>query len=239
MGGCDANGFSAEFGQAHSVKLDLKLIADIGLVGFPNAGKSTLLKAISAAKPKIASYPFTTIRPNIGVVTYNDGRHISIADLPGLIEGAHMNMGMGHTFLKHVERTNVIVYVVDLHGFQLGPQYAKRSVLETVLLLVKELELYQEDLLNKRAILALNKCDLPDSYEKVMKVRDTFENEKLYADFIETVPSNFVPKGHFSFEKIIPISASKDKNSVLVLKNIIRKELDIIDEEKRLLRATS
>ncbi|KRT80231.1 50S ribosome-binding GTPase, partial [Oryctes borbonicus] len=131
------NGFLGSEGQNYSIKLDLKLISDIGLVGFPNAGKSTLLKAVSHAKPKIASYPFTTVRPNVGIMIYKDFRQISMADLPGLIEGAHANRGMGHRFLKHVERTKIILLVVDINGFQLSPQHEHRTCLDTIVLLNK------------------------------------------------------------------------------------------------------
>jgi serine/threonine-protein kinase OSR1/STK39 len=124
-------------GQARSVKLDLKLLADVGFVGFPNAGKSTLLAAMSRAKPKIASYPFTTIRPNLGVAEFPDLRRITLADLPGLIEGASYNVGMGHKFLKHVERTRLLLFVVDVNGFQFKPGSPRRSALDTILLLNK------------------------------------------------------------------------------------------------------
>lgn len=147
------NGFLGTKGQAYNVSLDLKLIADVGLVGFPNAGKSTLLKAISHAKPKIADYPckcscclfdccfelfwllVTTVRPNVGKIMYKDLRQISMADLPGLIEGAYANKGMGHSFLKHVERTKLLLLVVDINGFQLAPKYPHRSCLDTIALL--------------------------------------------------------------------------------------------------------
>uniref|UniRef100_A0A2H8TF91 GTP-binding protein 10 n=1 Tax=Melanaphis sacchari TaxID=742174 RepID=A0A2H8TF91_9HEMI len=158
-GGNKTNGYYGLKGESKSIKLELKLIADIGLVGFPNAGKSTLLKAISNAKPKIASYPFTTIRPNIGIMTYDDLQQISMADLPGLIEGAHCNIGMGHRFLRHVERTKLLVVVVDINGFQLNPKHKFRSCLDTVVLLNKELELYKEELLDKPAMLVINKMD--------------------------------------------------------------------------------
>lgn len=115
-GGNKATEFMGLRGQARSVKLDLKLIADVGFVGFPNAGKSTLLKAISRARPKIASYPFTTIQPNLGICEFKDMRRMSLADLPGLIEGASYNLGMGHKFLKHVERTRMLLFVVDVNG---------------------------------------------------------------------------------------------------------------------------
>merc|ERR1712150_105794 len=141
-GGGPSNSWLGQRGQSQHIRLDLRLIADLGLVGFPNAGKSTLLKAISKARPKIASYPFTTIKPNLGHIEYEDEREISMADLPGLIEGAHINVGLGHRFLKHVERTLCNVFVIDIQGFQLNPSSAKRSALETLVLLNKELEMY-------------------------------------------------------------------------------------------------
>ena len=124
-------------GQARSVKLDLKLIADVGFVGFPNAGKSTLLKAISRASPKIASYPFTTLEPNVGIVEFPDLRRLKLADLPGLIEGASYNLGMGHKFLKHVERCSVLLFIVDINGFQFKVDTQHRTAAETVRLLSK------------------------------------------------------------------------------------------------------
>ncbi|XP_035705982.1 GTP-binding protein 10 homolog isoform X2 [Folsomia candida] len=227
IGGCAANGFAAEKGQAHIVTLDLKLIADVGFLGFPNAGKSTLLQALSKARPKIASYPFTTINPNIGIVEFNDFRRISLADLPGLIEGAHANQGMGHKFLKHVERTKLLLFVVDLHGFQISPQHPHRSALETIVLLNKELELYQADLTEKSAILALNKMDLPNSYPIIQNVRKTLTDDKLYSAYINTLPPEFRPSFPMKFEHILSISAQKDQIATTNLKNIIRSQLDI------------
>ena len=131
------------------------------MVGFPNAGKSTLLKAISKARPKIASYPFTTIKPNLGHIQYQeDEREITMADLPGLIEGAHINLGMGHRFLKHVERTRCLIFVIDVQGFQLNPHSVHRTAFETLVLLNKELELYNPDLLSKPAICIVNKVSM-------------------------------------------------------------------------------
>ena len=122
-------------GQRRSIKLDLKLIADIGFVGFPNAGKSTLLKAISRASPKIASYPFTTIQPNLATCDFPDLRRMTLADLPGLIEGASYNLGMGHRFLKHVERCSILLFIVDINGFQFKADSPHRSAVDTVKLL--------------------------------------------------------------------------------------------------------
>nr|CAD7604186.1 unnamed protein product [Timema genevievae] len=186
-GGGPTNNFCGVKGQGHSVTLDLKLIADIGLVGFPNAGKSSLLKAISNAKPKVASYPFTTIRPNIGVLQYPDYRQITMADLPGLIEGAHANIGMGHKFLKHVERTKMLLLIVDIGGFQLSPRHTPRSCLETVLLLNKELELYKEDLLEKPAVLVVNKMDSEGADEKLRAIQSHLKDLAGIDDTFDTV----------------------------------------------------
>ena len=139
------------------LKLELKLVADIGLVGYPNAGKSTFLTAVSNARPKIAPYPFTTLHPVIGVVEYPDFRKLTIADIPGLIDGAHLNVGLGHYFLRHIERTKMLVYVVDVAGVD------GRKPIEDFRILENELEEYMEGL-SKRAVLVLaNKMDLPEA----------------------------------------------------------------------------
>ena len=146
------------------ITLELKAIADVGLVGFPNAGKSSLLTALSRARPKIASYPFTTLRPHVGAVQYEDHFCLRIADIPGLIEGAHANVGMGHAFLRHVERTQVLLFVIDVGGFQLSTGAPFRAALDTLRLLSRELALYQSDALGSRAsVIALNKMDSPNA----------------------------------------------------------------------------
>ncbi|CAG9864007.1 unnamed protein product [Phyllotreta striolata] len=229
-GGHEKNGFLGTKGQAYPVRLDLKLIADIGLVGFPNAGKSTILKAVSHAKPKVASYPFTTIKPNVGILQYKDHRHISMADLPGLIEGAHINKGMGHEFLKHVERTKMILFVVDINGFQLSPQYPHRTCLENVILLIKELELYNKDLLAKPVMLVVNKMDTEGALDKYNAVKGQLKNlQSILSDFPEEVR----PETPVKFYEIIPMSARDSLENVDYLKQRLRDMLDVIAEQQK------
>lgn len=227
-GGTPETHFLGRFGQVHHIRLDLKLIADIGLVGFPNAGKSSLLKSISRAKPKVANYPFTTIKPNKGVISFSDHRQMSIADLPGLIEGAHINVGLGHSFLKHVERTKLLLFIADVQGFQLSPKYPKRSCLETVLLLNKELELYNKDLLQKPAILAVNKMDLPGAKDIFDNIRMSYKNIHTVLD---TIPEEIRPDNVIEFEDIVAISALKPNDTIDELKNLLRKRLDQYADE--------
>jgi GTP-binding protein len=133
--------------------LELKILADVGLVGFPNAGKSTLLASLSAAKPKIASYPFTTLTPNLGFVKYRDNRSFVIADIPGIIEDAHLGKGLGHRFLRHIERNAVLLFMVPCDTDDIEKEFR---------ILMHELEMYNEELLDKPRLLAITKCDLID-----------------------------------------------------------------------------
>ncbi|HEX6972599.1 MAG TPA: GTPase ObgE [Limnochordia bacterium] len=148
-----------EPGEEGWIELELKLIADVALVGFPNAGKSTLIAAMSAARPEIADYPFTTLVPNLGVVSVEPGRSFVVADVPGLIEGAHAGRGLGHAFLRHVERTRVITYVVDAAGTE------GRDPVDDFHTTRRELALYDPALHERPQLVALNKCDLPQSAE--------------------------------------------------------------------------
>jgi GTP-binding protein len=143
-------------GEAWSLRLQLKLLADAGLVGYPNAGKSTLISRISAAKPKIADYPFTTLTPHLGVVSLSDDRSFVVADVPGLIEGAHRGQGLGHQFLRHVERTKVLVYVVDV-----SPASGRQAA-DDLAVIRRELELFRADLLERPQLVAANKTDVLD-----------------------------------------------------------------------------
>ncbi|XP_014674592.1 PREDICTED: GTP-binding protein 10-like isoform X2 [Priapulus caudatus] len=226
-GGAPQNGWNGLKGKAINLTLDLKVIADIGLVGFPNAGKSTLLKAISGAKPKIANYPFTTMRPEIGTIKYEDFRQITVADLPGLIEGAHINIGLGYKFLKHVERTKLLLLVVDINGFQLSQKNYHRSAIETVLLLNKEMELYKEDLLYKPVVVAINKMDTPGAKDKVSEL-----TEQLHTldEVVKQLPEDIRPKRLLRFDHVVPISADK-AHGVEKLKQVLRSVMDLYDDE--------
>jgi len=153
-----------EPGQERWVSLELKLLADVGLVGFPNAGKSTLISRISAAKPKIADYPFTTLIPNLGVVKMPDGDSFVVADIPGLIEGAHQGAGLGHEFLRHVERTRVLIHVIDMAGSE------GRDPLEDFKAINRELESYNPDLARRPQVVAANKMDLPEAGENLQRI---------------------------------------------------------------------
>ena len=154
-----------EKGYEAEVVLRLKILADAGLVGFPNAGKSSLLRQISAAKPKVADYPFTTLDPKLGVVRKGD-EEIVVADIPGLIEDAHVGSGLGFKFLKHIERCHSLIHVIDITNEDLVKSYNT---------IINELKSYDEDLVNKNKIIVLNKCDLLKK-EEIDKIRIDFEN---------------------------------------------------------------
>jgi GTP-binding protein len=153
-----------EPGQEFHLRLRLKLLADVGLVGFPNAGKSTFIARVSAAKPKIADYPFTTLTPNLGVVTLSGERSFAIADVPGLIEGAHSGHGLGHQFLRHIERTKVLIHLVDVSGA------SGRDPVEDFQTIRKELELYNRELLEKPHLVVANKMDAVDEPDRVARL---------------------------------------------------------------------
>jgi GTPase len=155
-----------EPGEAFHLRLTLKLLADVGLVGFPNAGKSTLIARVSAAKPKIADYPFTTLTPNLGVVTMSDQRSFVVADVPGLIAGAHEGHGLGYQFLRHIERTKVLIHLVDVSGA------SGRDPVEDFDTIRRELELYNRELLAKPHLVAANKIDALDEPDRVTRLAD-------------------------------------------------------------------
>ena len=146
-----------EPGQGLSLKLELRILADIGIIGLPNAGKSTLIQAISSANPKIGAYPFTTLSPNLGVIQSRRGKPIVLADIPGLIEGAHKGAGLGIQFLRHVKRTRILLHLIDASSIN------PRSPLEAYTTVKTELELYERTLLQKPQVVVLNKIDLLES----------------------------------------------------------------------------
>ena len=156
-----------ESGKEEWKILELKVLADVGLVGFPNAGKSTLLSVVSAAKPEIANYPFTTLVPNLGIVAYRDHKSFVMADIPGIIEGAHKGKGLGHRFLRHIERNAVLLFMIPADS---------DDILEEYQILLNELGQYNPDLLDKERILAITKCDLLDD-ELMTELKDEFPKD--------------------------------------------------------------
>ncbi len=194
-----------EEGEERIIEVELKTIADVGLVGFPNAGKSTLLGAVSAAKPKVASYPFTTLHPMVGVVDFDDFTRLTIADIPGLIEGAHDNIGLGHEFLKHIERTKLLCYVLDMGGVD------GRLPWEDFESLKRELNLYMKGLDERPTVVIANKMDLEDSQEHL---------ELLQSDYPNLI--------------IIPMSAANDDDFTF-LRETLRNKLAEIKKQEELI----
>ncbi|MBR4693280.1 MAG: GTPase ObgE [Bacilli bacterium] len=191
---------NGEEGEKKFLKVEVKMLADVGLVGLPSVGKSTIISCISASKPKIAAYHFTTLSPNLGVTRSSDGRSFVVADLPGLIEGASLGEGLGDKFLRHIERTRVIAHVVDMAGSEMRDPY------EDFLLINKELGEYNKKLLDKPMIVIANKMDLPEAKENLEEFKkkvdcEIFEvsaamNKGLQqvvdrlADILDTIPMN-------------------------------------------------
>lgn len=171
-----------EPGQEGEFRLEMRIIAEIGLVGYPNAGKSTLLAAVSKARPKIAAYPFTTLHPQIGILEYSDFTRLTICDVPGLIEGAHENVGLGHKFLRHIERCKILVLLLDMAGTE------GRDPWDDYRQLLRELELYDPALVEKPRLIAANKMDEPAAEENLKKF-----------------------KRHMRKTEVVPISAAFDQ----------------------------
>ena len=157
-------------GESRELKLELKVLADVGLLGLPNAGKSTFIRAVSAARPKVADYPFTTLHPNLGMVRVDESRSFVVADIPGLIEGAAEGAGLGHQFLRHLSRTRLLLHIVDM-----APVEGDDEALAQSQAIVQELKKYDEDLYRKPRWLILNKADLLESTERSRRSRIFFE----------------------------------------------------------------
>ncbi len=178
-------------GQEYEIQIELKLLADVGLVGLPNAGKSTLISKISAAKPKIADYPFTTLQPNLGIVKYKDFQSFVVADIPGLIEGAHLGKGLGIRFLKHIERTKLLVFLIDA---TLIDYKAKKT--EDYDILLNELKSYDVQLTKKPRIICFTKIDaLTDEQKKALsKIKFSKGKQKYTILKISAVSGENIPK---------------------------------------------
>lgn len=171
-------------GEEKELILELKLLADVGLVGFPNAGKSTLISVISAAKPKIADYPFTTLTPNLGIVRYAEGKSFTVADIPGLIEGAHLGKGLGIQFLRHIERTKVLVFLIESTSADMKHDYK---------VLLNELTEFNEDLVDRPHVVAITKVDIVDEKTKT-KITKTNFGKKVIVQPISAVTSEGIEK---------------------------------------------
>lgn len=184
-------------GERRDLRLELKVLADVGLLGMPNAGKSTFIRAVSAAKPKVADYPFTTLHPNLGVVRIDENRSFVIADVPGLIEGAAEGAGLGHRFLKHLQRTGILLHLVDLAPFD-----SETDPVAEAKAIVEELRKYDEELYTKPRWLVLNKVDMIPEDEREERINAFLEaygwdagTDNPYADFEPLKPRLFVIAG--------------------------------------------
>ena len=201
-----------------SVVLELKLLADVGLVGFPNAGKSTLLSSISAAKPKIADYPFTTLEPNLGIVSYRGDRSFVMADIPGIIEGASEGKGLGLRFLRHIERNAVLLFMIPADAGDIRREYS---------ILLSELERFNPDLVNKGRVLAITKCDMLDD-----ELIDEMRHSEL-PDGVETVfISSVTGMGLTELKDVLWRTINDEDNRIPA--RITHRDLDVnhrVDEE--------
>lgn len=234
---------NGEPGEIRNLKVELKLLADVGFVGMPSVGKSTLISKISKAKPKIAAYHFTTLSPNLGVVKTVDNRVFVAADLPGLIEGASKGEGLGEAFLKHIERTKVIVHILDMSASE------GRDPYEDYVIINKELENFDKKLMSKPQIIVANKMDLPNSKENLKKFKEKIHSDEVYeisainsqgldnllikiADTLDTTnekplyeEDNFESHVLYKFEEEKPFEIYKDNDVFVVTGDKIEKLL--------------
>jgi len=201
---------SGEPGEERWVVLELRLLADVGLIGYPNVGKSTILSVVSSARPKIANYHFTTIEPNLGVVWLGEGKSFTLADIPGLIEGAHKGIGLGHEFLKHIERTRVLIHVVDVSGIE------GRDPLKDFEVINRELEEYNPELAKKPQVVAANKTDITGALENYEGLKKVLEERGI---------------------KVFPISAASNKG-LKELMGYVEKMLDELPRSAPLAEST-
>jgi len=224
-----------EEGEHKTLKVEVKMLADVGLVGLPSVGKSTIISCVSKSKPKIAAYHFTTLNPNLGVVKASDGRSFVMADLPGLIEGASLGEGLGDKFLRHIERTRVICHVIDMAGSELRDPY------EDYLLINKELGEFNTKLLDKPQIIVANKMDLPGADEKLKEFKEKVKDVEIFevsaatnkglqvvvdklADMLDSIPVNPLYddsqiESHvlYKFKKEEPFTITRDDDGTWVI----------------------
>ncbi|MFC2505975.1 MAG: GTPase ObgE [Kingella sp. (in: b-proteobacteria)] len=209
-----------EDGEARTLQLELKVLADVGLLGMPNAGKSTLIRAVSAARPKVADYPFTTLHPNLGVVRIDENNSFVMADIPGLIEGAAEGAGLGHRFLKHLSRTGLLLHVVDLAPFD-----EETDIAAEALAIINELRQYDEQLYDKPRWLVLNKLDMLD--KETAKQRET--------EFLNAIGWDYpIPDDRFTFDlqtpRLFKISALTHEGT----QDLVQQINQYLNEKKRL-----
>ena len=245
---------NGEPGEYRKVKIELKLMADVGLVGKPSVGKSTIISKISASKPKIADYPFTTLKPNLGVVKGKDNYSFVVADLPGLLEGASRGEGLGDRFLKHIERTKVIAHVIDMSGYINDPY-------KDYITINKELEDFNKNLLNKKQIIIANKMDMPDAKKNLEKFK-TKVKEPIYeisaingqgldkviyalSDILKEIPKtelynedNFESHVLYKFKEEKPFTITKENEHFIIKGDKIEKlfKMSRLDTDEAILR---
>ncbi len=198
-----------EMGEDRKLKLNLKLIADAGLVGFPNAGKSTLLSRVSAARPKIADYPFTTMEPYLGVVQIDEENSFVMADIPGLIKGAHHGIGLGTRFLKHIERTKVLVHLID------GSRVTSENLFQDYRIIENELKQYAPYLEKREKIVVINKCDLPEVRAKIDWIKQLFLEKDINVLFISAVSGEGVRELIYQLNRSICIANRESVEEIL------------------------
>lgn len=195
-------------GEEKTLLLELKLLADVGIIGFPNAGKSTLISRISAARPKIADYPFTTLVPNLGVVSYGDGGTFIVADIPGLIEGAHEGAGLGIQFLRHIERTKVLVHLIDLSPI------TDRDPVDDYEKMNNELKSYSEELYGRPQIVAANKIDITEAGERLRGLEEYCKESGINLFPISSATGEGVEDLKWEIVKLLETLRSEDQTLI-------------------------
>lgn len=215
-------------GESKEIILELKLIADVGLIGFPNVGKSTILASITSAKPKIANYHFTTLKPNLGVVSIGEGHSYVLADIPGLIEGASEGAGLGLEFLRHVERTKLLLHVIDASGQE------DRDPVDDFYKINDELKQYSEKLSQKEQIIVLNKMDLPESQENIERIKKEFGEDFEIIEVSAATNQGLDALKKRAYEKLVQIEEEIDFVDEAEVESLLdRRERDTIVVSKQ------